>query len=76
MGRSYKNYDQNDFIDYLLGIDWTNFDTNNNVDDKWSIMLKHIVDYLDIHCAIREMHFKDRNKPWMNRDIYESIHER
>ena len=75
-GRSYKNYSHTDFVDYLLSIEWTNFDTNINVDEKWSILLKHIIDYLDINCPLRDMKFKDRNKPWMGRDIYESIFER
>ena len=38
VGRSYKSYSHNDFVGYILNIDWTFFDTNSNVDDKWSIM--------------------------------------
>ena len=75
-GRSYRNYVHTDFVDHLLSIDWTTFDTNINVDDRWSIMLKHIVDYLDVHCPLKEMQFRDRQKPWITRDILESIYER
>ena len=48
MGRSYKTFDPTDINDYLLSIDWTNFDTNHNVDDKWSIMINHIVSWIYI----------------------------
>ena len=75
-GRSYKKYDYHNFAEYILSTDWADFDTNTNVNDKWSFVLERINSYLDIHCPIKDIHFKDMKKPWMSRDIYETIHER
>ena len=53
VGRSYRNYDHLDFVAYLLYIDGSDYDTNNNVDEKWAILLSYITDYLEIHCLIK-----------------------
>ena len=75
-GRSYRLYDVEDFGDYILNIDWQDFNRSVNVDEKWSLMLDQITSYLDEHCPIKSLVFKDYNKPWMNKDILELIYER
>ena len=60
----------------LITLNWVSFYATDNVDERWSIILNHITSYLDEVCPIKDMSFKDRNKPWITRDILESIYER
>ena len=60
----------------MLNIDWNSFNDATDVNTKWSIMLEHITTYLDQMCLIKNITFKDRNKPWLNKDILELIYER
>ena len=43
MGRSYRTYDYTDFCDYLYNINWSTWQENKNVDEKWDTMLGYIV---------------------------------
>ena len=76
MGRSYRTYDQSDFFDFLLNYDWSIFNVSTNVDEKWCHLIDVIMAYLDIHCPLREMKFKDHKKPWMTKEIFELIFQR
>ena len=75
-GRSYRRYDVDNFTDYLLNADMSNFMSSNDADEMWCILLALIHTYLDKYCPIKDMILKDYGKEWMTKDLFELIHRR
>ena len=76
MGRSYRNFDYDQFATNLLRSDWRNFYLSNNVDECWDIMLNIIHDVLDPLCRLKQIKIKKKKDPWVSNDLLELIHDK
>ena len=70
--RSFKNFDENKFIDDLKSTPWDIlkvFDDVNDIVEIWSSLFSDIVDK---HLPLRKHHDKCKNQPkWLSADIIE-----
>ena len=72
-GRSYRNYNKEEFCDLLIDRDWTDFFRIQDPDRAWSYLEKIIADVLDYMCPIKDIKIKQTKEPWMSNDIIELI---
>ena len=59
MGRSYRNYDKEEFRRRLLWADWADFYQNSDPESAWDSILRHITTVLDDMCPLRTFHIKN-----------------
>ena len=75
-GRSYVNYDINNFqYDIKTHPLWYTF---WEIDDKdpgklWDIVIKIIKEVADIHCPLKQMKFRDDSPEWITKDMVQEI---
>ena len=76
VSRSYKKFDEDLFLDWLIEADWGEFYDIEDPSDAWIFIENHINMYLDGVCPLVKRIFKDRGNTWMTPDILSLIHER
>ena len=76
MGRSYKNFDENNFRDLLLNNNWAAFDNEGNVDRAWQIMLNYIRRAIDTLCPIKMFKINKLKDVWITDEILELIKDK
>ena len=78
-GRSYRNFNHDEFDKELLNIDWELLFRNKNCDDKILIFLNKINRLLDEMAPIRKLTKKEmdlKQNPWLTSGILKSIKTR
>ena len=75
-GRTYKNYNKNDFENIILNDDrWLQFwDPDLPIDEMWHTMFDIIVEAADACCPMINMKIVNNNPEWFNQEILEEIH--
>ena len=75
--RSYKNYDKNEFLNYLKSVDWDYIiDNSENVDEaaiNWSNTFNRIA---DLHAPFKTMCVEGLQVPWMNTKLRKAMRDR
>ena len=72
-GRSYKNYNKEEFQDNLRDLPWNDFFTIEDPDICWPIFIDRIISTLDEMCPEKLFKIYSYREPWMNKDIMELI---
>ena len=75
-GRSYRNYNKNEFQDTLRNADWENFDNSNDVSDKWEILIDLINTIIDKKCPVKSYKVKQQKEPWITPPLLELIKDK
>ena len=72
-GRSYKNYNTEDFQECLRKLDWSNLFNIENPNEAWEFFVSKIIENLDQICPLKEFSVNEYKEKWMNRDLMELI---
>ena len=72
-GRSYRNYNKENFQERLREFSWYNFFNIEDPDICWDILYERIIFVLDDICPEKEFNINVYREPWMNKDIMEKI---
>ena len=75
-GRSYKNFDEDEFIRLLQEADINNILQNNNVDIIWRSLRTKIEGVLDQIAPIKTFKFRNSKPGWLSNDLIEMMHDR
>ena len=74
--RCYKNFSTNAFIDEIANSRDLNIDGITTVDDAWEKWSKAFLDISNKHAPIKTIRVKDRNNPWVSREILNLMYQR
>ena len=75
-GRSYRNFNKDDFRSKLNEIDWSEFYEIGDVNKTWEFLLTQISTILDRMCPVRSFRIKNYRPDWMTNDLIEQIKDR
>ena len=75
-GRSYKNYNKENFCDRLLGFHWNNLYACNDVNMAWNILLANIMTAIDEMCPLKQYKVAQAQEPWVTNEILELIKDK
>ena len=75
-GRSYKNYNKDDFCEYLLNIDWNPVIELNEPEAMWNATLHLVHIFLNETCPLRIYNVREFLNPWMTGDLIAAIHDK
>ena len=75
-GRSYRNFDKEDFQGNLIGVDWTGFYESKDPDLCWEMMEGYIRKELNARCPVRSFRVKEIRDPWITDEILEEIKDK
>ena len=75
-GRSYKNYNVENFQQLLIDHDWTGLEEINNPNDYCEILLQGITEEINKLCPLKKMILKDYGDPWITREIVEVLKDK
>ena len=75
-GRSYRNYNLNNFQNKIMNADWSVFDGELTVTGKWNEMLKIIYKNIDAMCPLKTFRVKQVKEPWITPPLLELIKDK
>ena len=75
-GRSYRNYNKNDFQNDIINADWASFDNDHTVTGKWKEMLGIILKSIDIMCPVKVFRVKQEKEQWITPPLLELIKDK
>ena len=75
-GRSYKNYDKNNFVEELTNHDWTIFWESEEPEYCWDFILTTIEGYIDNMCLMKERKVRQKGELWLTNEILELIYDK
>ena len=75
-GRSYKNYNKDDFCEYLLNIEWNPVIELNEPEAIWNATLHLVHIFLNETCPLRIYNVREFLNPWMTGDLIAAIHDK
>ena len=75
-GRSYRNYDTQNFIDFLDDQNWELFGHSEDPNTLWEIMLKNIKAAIDMLCPLKTFKIKKYKEPWITQELIELIKDK
>ena len=74
--RSFKNFNQEAFLDDLGNLDWSDMLTSENVDEAADIFNTNVLGVLDRHAPMVERRIRHDSPPWINEILLDAIAER
>ena len=69
MGRSYFDFDKNEFFRLLDNSPWDKFYENTDPKVLWNIFKKYIMDAADQTCPKKRLKIKKYKEPWISNGI-------
>ena len=75
-GRSYRNYDREEFQQSLREENWGNFFTSRDPDELWERMRSKITEQADRFCPMRKFKVKEVREPWITNEAIEAIRDK
>ena len=72
-GRSYRNYNRNDFQNRLINSNWDFLENEMNVDIQWKYFARNISSILDKMCPKKTFRIKQVKQPWITPRLLELI---
>ena len=75
-GRSYRNYNGEDYKRNLLECDWGNFYKLEDPNEAWEYMLNQFTPLIDKMCPIRDYTIKNYEPDWVTSELLEQIKDR
>ena len=76
IGRSYANFDEDHFKQYLAALNWDYMLEWTNPTIMWESLIYKINSYLDEHCPYKTFNIKKKKEPWLNDELLELIIEK
>ena len=76
IGRSYRNFYNDIFINLLNACNWNIFDNCENVLILWEIYIKNIREAIDLICPLKQFKVKTSLNPWITNEILEEIKDK
>lgn len=74
--RSFKTYNQDNYIEDLKSVPWHVIDNEENIDDAVLTWNKLFLDIVDSHAPITKRRITGSNQPWMNPKLCELMRKR
>ena len=74
--RIFKHYNSDNFINLLLQSDWNMYETENNPDVLWDIIVDKIDNILSVMCPYKKVYVRHRKTPWITPEIIHYMNER
>ena len=74
--RSFKNFNQDLFLEDLGNLDWSRMMTSENVDEAADIFNSNVLEVLDHHAPMVERRIRHDSPPWVNEVLLNAISER
>lgn len=75
--RSFKNFDENAFLNDLFAVPWSDIETCSNVDDALEAWYSLFIETIDKHAPIKEHRIKHDVQPdWVTSDVLDKIKQR
>ena len=75
-GRSYRNYEPEQFKHNLRSKDWTEFWNCHDANRCWEIMYEYTKDQINLVCPEKNFKFSDTKPPWYNNELIELAKDR
>ena len=75
-GRSYRNYNKEEFQNKVHDSDWRDYDQINTVSGKWKEMLRIILKCIDELCPTKSFSVKQEKEPWITPQLIELIKDK
>ena len=75
-GRSYRNYNKDEFQNRIKNADWSDYDDKRNVEDKWQQLLKLVYGILDVMCPLKTFRINQVKEPWITAPLIELIKDK
>ena len=76
MGRSYLNFDEENFGNAMLALDWEPFYECVNPNLAWKVLNQNILSVIDRMCPKQEFKIKKFKDPWISQEILEAIRDK
>ena len=74
--RDYSAFDKKAFENLLVNSIWEMFDTNQDTDEQWELILEKVCNILAIMCPLKKVNSCKNVIPWLTPDIYEALREK
>ena len=74
--RSMKNYNVNEFLDKLRGLNWYKVINEENVNIAWQYFCEMFLNVIDSIAPIKTVRLKQNSKSWFSMEILEMISKR
>ena len=74
--RSFKNFNQNSFLNSLNLIDWNEVLLDDDLDRACNKFNRIVNDILDIHAPLKLQKIKGNSPQWISEDLLKEIRER
>ena len=75
-GRSYRNYNKEDFQNRLTGHNWEGFYEERDPGNLWHIMEELITREIDEMCAMKSYRVAEKREPWLTNEALEAIKDK
>ena len=75
-GRSYRNYNKEDFSNRLNQYVWEEFYQMTDVNECWTLIHNRINEILNDMCPIKVFSFSKEKQPWINHELLNQIANR
>ena len=75
-GRSYRDYNKQQFENKLLEAKWEDFYNIQDPNEAWLFIKHNVEKALDIMCPMRTFHIKNYRPEWMTNELIEQIKDR
>ena len=75
-GRSYRNFNRENFKEKLGNLDWSEFYKITNPSTAWEFIYENITKILDGMCPVRTLNIKNYRPDWMSKELIEQIKDR
>ena len=72
-GRSYKNYNAEDFKEMVQKLDWEDLFNFDDPNKAWEFCIGKITDCIESICPLKEFSINEYKENWMNRGLMELI---
>ena len=75
-GRSYRNYNKDEFINQLKNNNWFDIETETCPNKIWNEFLHVITSMIDNQCPLKEFRIKKVKEPWVSQELLEFIKDK
>ena len=75
-GRSYRNYNKDEFQRLLREENWDMLFTLDDPDKQWEFMYGTIVDLIDVMCPTKSFKVNAKKEPWITNEALEAIRDK
>ena len=72
-GRSYRNFNMNDYLLSVENCNWVYFDQCEDAAECWDVYVNILKRMLDVPCPVREFKVRDKPDPWMTNFLIERL---